>query len=139
MVLGFLVTCLGITLLQLSKVDPTTLDKLDRKSTILMQAAQHQTEDQEKGAVSSYEDPGMDALRSGFGAVGSIIRARSVSRRMSNASTLGGKGLYTHNQNNLSTHGLGNLQRFQREFDLICATYGHELIKACSVRRSYAV
>ncbi|KAK8853416.1 hypothetical protein IAR55_004122 [Kwoniella newhampshirensis] len=113
MVLGFLVTCLGITLLQLSKVDPNTLDKLDRKSTILMQAAQHQTEDSEKGQVSALEDPGMDALRGGFGAVGSIIRARSVSRRISNASTLGGRPMYSHDSGNLSTHGLGNLQRYQ--------------------------
>ncbi|WWC91928.1 uncharacterized protein L201_006880 [Kwoniella dendrophila CBS 6074] len=134
MVLGFLVTCLGITLLQLSKVDPEALDsKLDRKSTILMKAASHQTEDAEKGQVTSMEDPGMDALRGGFGAVGSIIRARSVSRRMSNASSSGmgmgmgrstsmfssknggvGGGLYGHNSSgNLSTHGLGQLERFQ--------------------------
>ncbi|WVQ83683.1 hypothetical protein IAT38_005826 [Cryptococcus sp. DSM 104549] len=111
MVLGFLVTCLGITLLQLSKVDPEQLDtKLDRRSTMLMQASRHQTEDAEKGEVSAYEDPGMDALRGGFGAVGSIIRARSVSRRLSNASTLTGKGYRGHN---LSTHGLGDVQRFQ--------------------------
>ncbi|KIR31612.1 hypothetical protein I352_05946 [Cryptococcus deuterogattii MMRL2647] len=111
MVLGFLVTCLGITLLQLSKVDPKELgNKLDRKSTILMEASRHQTEDAEKGQVSSYEDPGMDALRGGFGAVGSIIRARSVNRRMSNASTLSG-GKY--GAGNLSTHGLEHLPRFQ--------------------------
>ncbi|WVQ94914.1 hypothetical protein IAU59_002000 [Kwoniella sp. CBS 9459] len=120
MVLGFLVTCLGITLLQLSKVDPKQLDKLDRKSTILMAAAKHQTEDAEKGEVTSAEDPGMDALRGGFGAVGSIIRARSVSRRMSNASSMshglggaGGSKMYGYSSGNLSTHGMGNLQRFQ--------------------------
>ncbi|WWD03926.1 hypothetical protein V865_001984 [Kwoniella europaea PYCC6329] len=122
MVLGFLVTCLGITLLQLSKVDPESLDtKLDRKSTILMQAAKHQTEDAEKGQVTSAEDPGMDALRGGFGAVGSIIRARSVSRRMSQSSSsatgfgggVGGKGMYGYSSGNLSTHGLGHLERFQ--------------------------
>ncbi|WRT70009.1 uncharacterized protein IL334_007002 [Kwoniella shivajii] len=118
MVLGFLVTCLGITLLQLSKVDPETLDKLDRKSTILMQASRHQTEDAEKGQVSAAEDPGMDALRGGFGAVGSIIRAKSFSRRMSSASSLGGGGSkslygYGNGNGNLSTHGLGHLERFQ--------------------------
>ncbi|WWC64817.1 uncharacterized protein I303_107431 [Kwoniella dejecticola CBS 10117] len=115
MVLGFLVTCLGITLLQLSKVDPESLDKLDRKSTILMQAAKHQTEDAEKGQVTAAEDPGMDALRGGFGAVGSIIRARSVSRRMSSASSGTGfnKGMYGYSSGNLSTHGLGHLERFQ--------------------------
>ncbi|WVO17108.1 hypothetical protein L204_104798 [Cryptococcus depauperatus] len=111
MVLGFLVTCLGITLLQLSKVDPTELNsKLDRKSTILMEASKHQTEDAEKGQVTSYEDPGMDALRGGFGAVGSIIRARSVSRKLSNGSSLSGSKF---GPSNLSTHGLGGLQRFQ--------------------------
>ncbi|OCF34265.1 hypothetical protein I317_02477 [Kwoniella heveanensis CBS 569] len=119
MVLGFLVTCLGITLLQLSKVDPQALDKLDRKSTILMAAAKHQTEDAEKGEVTAAEDPGMDALRGGFGAVGSIIRARSVSRRMSSASSMshglggGGSKMYGYSSGNLSTHGMGNLQRFQ--------------------------
>lgn len=116
MVLGFLVTCLGITLLQLSKVNPKELaNKLDRKSTILMEASRHQTEDAEKGQVSSYEDPGMDALRGGFGAVGSIIRARSVNRRMSNASTLNG-GKY--GAANLSTHGLEHLPRFQCKYYL---------------------
>ena len=89
MVLGFLVICLGITLLQLSKVDPTTFTKMDRKSTMLFQAAKHQTEEAEKGDVLAMEDPGMDALRGGFGAVGSIIRARTVSRTMSAASQFG--------------------------------------------------
>lgn len=115
MVLGFLTTCLGITLLQMSKVDPNSLAKLDRKSTMLLQASKHQTEEAEKGRVTAMEDPGMDALRGGFGAVGSIIRARSVSRRMSNASSLhGGQPLYDAH-GNLSTHGLSNVQRFQRE------------------------
>ncbi|RXK40813.1 hypothetical protein M231_01872 [Tremella mesenterica] len=111
MVLGFLVTCLGITLLQLSKVDPKQLSKLDRRSTMLLAAARHPTEENEKGEVTALEDPGMDALRGGFGAVGSIIRARTASRRFSNASSLGtGWG---SQPNNLSTHGMGNVQRFQ--------------------------
>ena len=114
MVLGFLVICLGITLLQLSKVDPTQLSKLDRKTTILLQASRHETEYAEKGQVTSYEDPGMDALRGGFGAVGSIIRARSVSRRMSTASGFGGRGYDSHG--NLTTRGMGNVQRYQREY-----------------------
>ena len=117
MVLGFLTTCLGITLLQMSKVDPTTLSKLDRKSTILIQASQHQTEGAEKGNVTAMENPGMDALRGGFGAVGSIIRARSVSRQMSNASSYhGGRGPLYDAHGNLSTQGLANVQRFQCEF-----------------------
>ncbi|TYJ59012.1 hypothetical protein B9479_000451 [Cryptococcus floricola] len=118
MVLGFLVTCLGITLLQLSKVDPEALEsKLDRRSTMLMEASRHQagtgTGDVEKGDVVGMEDPGMDALRGGFGAVGSIIRARSVSRRLSGASTStvshGGK----YGAGGLSTHGMENMPRYQ--------------------------
>ncbi|KAL7424519.1 hypothetical protein Q5752_000203 [Cryptotrichosporon argae] len=108
MVLGFLVTCLGITLLQLSKVDPVKLDGLGRKSTLLLEAAHHATEAEEKGEVTALEDPGMDALRGGFGAVGSIIRARSISRRMSNASTATGR----RSVPGLSTHGLDHLQRY---------------------------
>ena len=36
MVLGFLTICLGITLLQMSKVDPKVFKGLDRRSTILL-------------------------------------------------------------------------------------------------------
>lgn len=128
MVLGFLVICLGITLLQMSKVDPKALSKLDRRSTMLLEAGRHPTENEEKGEVSAMEDPGMDALRGGFGAVGSIIRARSVSRRLSNASSLGGGtpgsrkwsiggggGGGSSSNGGLSTHGLPALQRYQRE------------------------
>lgn len=82
-VMGFLVICIGITILQMSKVDPTHLSKLDRRSTLLLQAARSQTEVEEKGAIG-IEDPGMDALRGSFGAMGSIIRARSA-RRVSEA------------------------------------------------------
>jgi hypothetical protein len=35
LVMGFLVICFGITILQLSKVDPVQLNKLDRRSTLL--------------------------------------------------------------------------------------------------------
>ncbi|KAJ6526961.1 magnesium transporter NIPA-domain-containing protein [Mycena vulgaris] len=88
LVMGFLVICVGITILQMSKVDPTELKRLDRRSTILLQAARSQTEDLgEKGALG-IEDPGMDALRGSFGTVGSIIRARSA-RRLSQASSAG--------------------------------------------------
>lgn len=83
-VMGFLVICIGITILQMSKVDPTHLSKLDRRSTLLLQAARSQTEVEEKGGIG-IEDPGMDALRGSFGAMGSIIRARSA-RRVSEAS-----------------------------------------------------
>ena len=116
MVLGFSVICLGITLLQMSKVDPKQLTGLDRKSTMLFEAAHHPTEEAEKGEVSAMEDPGMDALRGGFGAVGSIIRARSMSRRMSSASSLNGKTGYPYRPDaKQSTQGLAQLQRFQRQ------------------------
>src|SRR6266702_3399337 len=84
-VMGFLVICVGITILQMSKVDPKKLNKLDRRSTILLQAARAQTEVVDEKGIAAYEDPGMDTLRGSFGAVGSIIRARTA-RRMSQSS-----------------------------------------------------
>lgn len=108
MVLAFLVTCFGITLLQMSKVDPKALTGLDRRSTMLLQASKRPTEADEKGDVSAMEEPGMDALRGGFGAVGSIIRARSVSRRMSmGRMNEGGFGSAQHN-----TDGLAHFPRY---------------------------
>ncbi|KIJ40930.1 hypothetical protein M422DRAFT_32046 [Sphaerobolus stellatus SS14] len=83
-VMGFLVICAGIIILQMSKVDPTKLKTLDRRSTMLLQASRSMTEHAEK-SITGMEDPGMDALRGTFGAVGSIIRARSA-RRMSQSS-----------------------------------------------------
>ncbi|KAF5386074.1 hypothetical protein D9615_002686 [Tricholomella constricta] len=86
LVMGFLVICVGIVILQMSKVDPVSLAKLDRRSTILLQAARSKTEALEEKDALGIEDPGMDALRGSFGTVGSIIRARSA-RRMSQSST----------------------------------------------------
>ncbi|KAG6909673.1 hypothetical protein DXG01_016080 [Tephrocybe rancida] len=85
LVMGFLVICVGIVILQMSKVDPVSLSKLDRRSTILLQAARSKTEAVEEKDALGFEDPGMDALRGSFGTVGSIIRARSA-RRMSQSS-----------------------------------------------------
>ena len=88
LVMGFLVICVGITILQLSKVDPTEFKGLDRKSTILLQAARSRSEgageDTEKG-LFAMEDPGVDSVRGSFGAIGSIIRARTL-RKMSMSS-----------------------------------------------------
>lgn len=84
LVMGFLVICFGITILQLSKIDPTEL-RLDRRSTILLQAAQRETEGMDEKSITAIEDPGIDALRGTFGMVGSVIRARSA-RRMSMSS-----------------------------------------------------
>ncbi|KAG8958937.1 hypothetical protein FRC03_008685 [Tulasnella sp. 419] len=81
-VLGFLVICSGITLLQMSKVDPTKLQNLDRKSTILLQAAREEVEKPEdplnpaRVDAEMTEEPGLDALRGTFGVAGTIVRAR---------------------------------------------------------------
>ncbi|KAJ9098282.1 hypothetical protein QFC21_004611 [Naganishia friedmannii] len=90
MVLGFLVTCFGITVLQMSKVDPKHFNQLDRRSTMLLEASRSPTEEAEKHEISAIEEPGMDALRGGFGTIGSILRARSVTRMNSMSSTQGG-------------------------------------------------
>ena len=82
LVMGFLVICVGITVLQLSKIDPTQIKTLDRRSTLLLQAAKNNTEGVDEKNLAAVEDPGMDALRGSFGTMGSIIRARSA-RRMS--------------------------------------------------------
>ncbi|KAK4700914.1 magnesium transporter, partial [Phenoliferia sp. Uapishka_3] len=106
-VMGFLVICSGISklslpfdcskpnsflipplnlpaLLQLSKVDPTEIKgNIDRKSTMLLSASRseiHHDGDLEKDL--EIEDPGIDALRGGFGAIGSIHRAISGRRSM---------------------------------------------------------
>lgn len=83
--MAFFSICIGITILQMSKVDPASLSRLDRRSTMLLQAARSNTQAVDEKDISAAEDPGMDALRGGFGAVGSIIRAKTA-RRMSIAS-----------------------------------------------------
>ncbi|KZT63689.1 DUF803-domain-containing protein [Daedalea quercina L-15889] len=80
LVMGFITICFGITILQLSKIDPTELKVLDRRSTILLQAAKQETESMEEKNLTAVEDPGIDALRGTFGMVGSVIRARSAHR-----------------------------------------------------------
>ncbi len=85
--MGFLVICVGITILQLSKIDPTQLKVpgLDRRSTMLLQATRANTEGMDEKSLSAIEDPGIDTLRGSFGAMGSIIRANTA-RRMSMSS-----------------------------------------------------
>lgn len=67
----------------MSKVDPQKLNKLDRRSTLLLQAARNRVGlvDEKGGLPLEEQEPGIDALRGTFGTVGSIIRART--RRMS--------------------------------------------------------
>lgn len=122
LVMGFLVICAGIVLLQLSKIDPDELqDKpgLDRDTTLLIRASHSViSHGGEKAESSAYEDPGVDTVRGGMGIVGSMIRARS-SRRLSSASSWrhhSAADEYTlRSRNNLplTTHGAGNIERFQ--------------------------
>ncbi|TKY87200.1 hypothetical protein EX895_003877 [Sporisorium graminicola] len=122
LVMGFLVICAGIVLLQLSKIDPEELqDKpgLDRDTTLLMRASHSViSHGGEKAESSAYEDPGLDTVRGGMGIVGSMIRARS-SRRLSSASSWrhhSAADEYTlRSRNNLplTTHGAGQIERYQ--------------------------
>ena len=83
--LGFLVICIGITILQLSKIDPddlATKPGVDRSTTMLLKASRSHISHQEKGETTQIEEPGVDTVRGGLGIVGSVIRARS-SRRFS--------------------------------------------------------
>ncbi|KAI0699575.1 magnesium transporter NIPA-domain-containing protein [Cytidiella melzeri] len=88
LVMGFLVISVGIAILQLSKIDPTSIKGmrgLDRRSTMLLQATRANTEGVDEKDIMAIEDPGIDTLRGSFGAMGSIIRARSA-RKMSMSS-----------------------------------------------------
>ncbi|KAK7448811.1 hypothetical protein VKT23_013541 [Stygiomarasmius scandens] len=119
LVMGFLVICFGITILQMSKVDPEELSsKLDRRSTILLQAARQQTESNDEKSALGIEDPGMDALRGSLhGTVGSILRAR----RMSQSSRTGSQYRPRHGsqlpwsspRNDSADLGPGGLKRHQ--------------------------
>ncbi|KLO15377.1 DUF803-domain-containing protein [Schizopora paradoxa] len=85
-VLAFSVICCGITILQMSKIDPRELgNKLDRRSTLLLQAARSNTARYEEKDLAAIEDPGIDAIRGSMGVFGSIIRERSA-RRLSQSS-----------------------------------------------------
>ncbi|CAE6506369.1 unnamed protein product [Rhizoctonia solani] len=103
-VLGFLMICTGITILQMSKVDPRKLQNLDKRTTLLLAAAREHVDhphsrapsrarsgsqlgDAEKQdamndgwdvcSLAETEEPGLDSLRGGgFGAVGTMVRAR---------------------------------------------------------------
>ncbi|GAA5867009.1 hypothetical protein JCM8547_008407 [Rhodosporidiobolus lusitaniae] len=93
LVLGFLVICLGITILQLSKIDPEDLKEsamLDRRSTVLLAATRSSASiygDHNEKRLDT-EDPGIDTVRGAAGAIGSIRRAISMRRSMS---TMGGR------------------------------------------------
>lgn len=111
-VCAFLTICIGITILQLSKIDPRDLSKqpgVDRRTTLLLKASRshvrhdekektpdltgqapeqnHLSSEREPHVLAEGEvlaDPGPDTIRGGLGVVGSIIRAHSVVRSRSN-------------------------------------------------------
>jgi hypothetical protein len=64
-----------------------------------------------KSLKRNFSAAGMDALRGGFGAVGSIIRARSV-RRMSSMSSMGRSD--SHRLPFHSASAYDGMQRYQR-------------------------
>lgn len=85
-VFGFLTICAGITLLQLSKMDPEELQHqkgLDRKSSMLLSVMEMGHELEKEQELTHIEDPGVDTIRGGMGIVGSLMRARTVRRAAS--------------------------------------------------------
>lgn len=77
LVLGFLVICVGITLLQMSKINPSQIRGLDRRSSMFL-AVDKEPED-EHG--TSAEEPGMDGLRGFAGVLGSMHRTSLIARQ----------------------------------------------------------
>lgn len=76
----------------MSRVDPTKLSRIDRKSTLLLQAAHQEIKpgdgdpevgemlDEEKREIEATEDPGIDAIGGRFSAIsGTVVRARKRS------------------------------------------------------------
>jgi hypothetical protein len=116
-VLGFLTICAGITLLQISKIDPKELtDKdgvgIDRNTTLLIRASRSHIA-HEKGNASALEDPGVDTVRGGLGVIGSIVRARS-SRRIHSSSDEYSRMADEHGgMTGLNTLGKGDLERYE--------------------------
>lgn len=110
-VFGFLTICAGITLLQLSKMDPEELQQqqgLDRKSSMLLSVMEMGRELEKQHDLIQIEDPGVDTIRGGMGIVGSIMRARTV-RRAASQQTRPDTSLEP-----LTTHALGHdMPRYQ--------------------------
>ena len=105
-VMAFLVICCGITILQLSKVDPTELKTLDRRSTLLLAAAKKETEKMEEKDLVGVEEPGIDSVRGSFGGFGSMVRARTM-RRMSMESRTTRSGVRTAPATPLHSYAYG--------------------------------
>lgn len=110
-VFGFLTICAGITLLQLSKMDPKELEQqqgLDRKSSMLLSVMEMGHELEKEHELTQIEDPGVDTIRGGMGIVGSLMRARTVRRAASHQERP------DNSLEPLTTHALGHdMPRYQ--------------------------
>lgn len=116
-VLGFLTICAGITLLQLSKIDPQELSEkdgvgLDRNTTLLIRASRSQI-NQEKGRSTGLEDPGVDSVRGGLGVIGSLVRARSSRRIRAHASSDEYHRMANEHGGMLCTLGKADMERYE--------------------------
>ncbi|MCO5587703.1 hypothetical protein L7F22_041654 [Adiantum nelumboides] len=121
-VLGFLTICAGITLLQLSKIDPDDLTNkegavgIDRGTTMLLRASRsHISHKGDGGMATAIEDPGMDTVRGGLGVIGSMVRARS-SRKIHASSDAYRQveGMASSDSNSgLNTLGKKDLERYE--------------------------
>ncbi|PWN42601.1 DUF803-domain-containing protein [Ceraceosorus guamensis] len=116
-VLGFLTICAGISLLQLSKIDPEDLTNkdgtpLDRETTLLIRASRsmvsrHGGEKGSQFGTQGLDDPGVDAVRGGMGVVGSLIRARSARKLHASADA------YADEDGMLNTSSRRDLERYE--------------------------
>lgn len=108
LVFAFLTICAGITLLQLSKVDPRKL-QVDEKTNLLLAANQQEIDNPEnQDPEKAIEVPEMDALR-GLGTFGTIVRNRRQTiydengRVVRRATIYSNRGtMYSQNGNNSS-------------------------------------
>lgn len=98
----------------MSKIDPTELgNKLDRRSTLLLQAARSNTKKYDEKDITAMEDPGIDSIRGSIGVVGSIIRARSA-RRLSQSSKMTGSASFASGHYGLPSNPRDPLAGMQR-------------------------
>lgn len=116
-VLGFLTICAGITLLQISKIDPQDLSEkdgvnIDRSTTLLIRASRSQIL-HEKGRSTGLEDPGVDTVRGGLGVIGSLVRARSSRRMHASSDEYRRMADEQGGMNTLCTLGKGDLERYE--------------------------
>ncbi|KAF8303109.1 DUF803-domain-containing protein [Clavulina sp. PMI_390] len=137
------ITGSGVSLLQLSKVDPSHLRNLDRRTTILLQAAREEVKaddlvedgDVEKGIIAATEEPGIDAMRGTFGGLGTITRAK---RRQSIVS---GGDRSSHYRSSVATSAAGGNgftasgDRRRRRRDTVASTDLQDNLAGRGVRR----